>query len=192
MMLTEERSQDKVPFWLIGIISLVVPVLVAFLFFFDGKLSLGEFVYQLPHFHGVLNSLTAVVLILGLAFVKNGNVDWHRRSMTSAVCMGGIFLVSYVTYHGSVDSVMYGDLNHDRSLSDPEKVLVPYRWLYLIVLFSHIFISVFTLPFVLIAFVYALRKNFEKHKKFVRWAYPMWLYVSVTGVAVYLMMRPYY
>lgn len=189
----EEKSQGNIPFWLIGLVSMAVPALVAFLFFLDGKLSLGDFVYQLPHFHGVLNSLTTLVLISALIAVKKGNISAHKALMTSAVCMGAIFLISYVTYHSSDgSSVIYGDANRDGVLSDDEGALVPYRDTYLTVLLSHIGTSLFALPLVLISFIHALRGNFQRHKAFVKFAFPVWLYVSITGVIVYLMMRPYY
>ena len=156
----EERSQGKFNNWIIGIVSVLVPALVAFLFFFDRKLELGDFVYELPHFHGVLNSLTSIVLIMGLVFIRKGNVEWHKRAMTSAVFMGAVFLLSYVTYHSSVESVRYGDLNHDGVVSDLEAEQAPYRLPYLGLLLSHIGISIFTVPFVLLAFFHALKGNF--------------------------------
>ncbi len=188
----DEKSQGKIPFWLIGVISLIVPLLVAFLFFFDNKLDLGEFVYQLPHFHGILNSLTTLVLVIALWMIMRGNVKWHKNLMTSAVFMGAIFLVSYVTYHSSADSVIYGDIDMDGILSDNELLKVPLRDTYLTILLAHIGVSVIALPFILIAFVHALKGNFDRHKFFVKIAYPVWLFVSVSGVTVYLMMRPYY
>lgn len=188
----ENQSQGKTPIWLILVVSVAVPALVAFLFFFPGKLELGNFVYALPHFHGVINSLTSLVLILALVAIKTGKMDLHKNLMTSGVVMGGIFLLSYVVYHSSVDTVIFGDANHDGELSLEEGSMVQNRFTYLILLISHILLSMVALPFVLIAFYHAVKKNFAKHKKVVKLAYPIWLYVSITGVIVYWMMRPYY
>ena len=188
----EEKFQDRPPLIPIVMVSIVVPVLVGFLFFFDEKLALGNFVYQLPHFHGILNSLTSLLLVIALVMIKIGNVKWHKILMSSAVCMGAIFLISYVTYHSSVESVIFGDANGDGLLSDSEKGRLENRGTYLVILLSHIALSLVTLPVVLLAFIHALKGNFVRHRFFVRFAYPMWLYVSVTGVVVYMMMRPYY
>ncbi len=186
----EKASQGKLPFWLILAISLVVPGLVAFLFLTPGKLNLGDFVYTLPHFHGVINSLTSVVLIAALIAVKNGNLDWHRNLMLAAISMGALFLVSYVIYHASVEPIKFGDANHDGVVdADISKGL---RLFYVILLVSHIVLSAGALPLILSSLFFALKQRFETHKKWVRWAYPVWLYVSITGVIVYWMMRPYY
>lgn len=187
-----KKFQGKIPFWLIGLISFVVPALVAFLFLFKQKIDLGDFVYNLPHFHGAINTLTSLVLIAALIMIKKGKMQWHRMLMTSAVCMGALFLISYVTYHVSADSAIYGDVNMDGQLSDLEKENAPLRSAYLILLLVHIVASIVTLPLVLIAFAHALMANFDKHKTIVKYAYPLWLFVSVTGVTVYFLMRPYY
>ena len=176
----------------VAIVSLVVPGLVALLFFIPEKLELGTFVYELPHLNAVINSLTSVILILAFIFIKIGMVNWHRTLMTSAVVMGAFFLISYVTYHSSVESVVFGDLDGNGELDAYEDKLADTRGTYLILLLSHILLSLVALPLVLLSFYHALRSNFDKHKRLVKFAYPIWLYVSITGVLVYWMMRPYY
>jgi len=188
----DKASPGKGLLTLIIVVSIAVPVLVAILFFMPSKLQLGDFVYTLPHLHAVINSATAILMILALIAVKQGKLDWHRYLMTSAVVMGGLFLISYVIYHSSVPSVIYGDLNGDGTLSASESAQATHRNLYLIILISHIGLSMVALPLVLMALYNAIKGNFAKHKKIVKFAYPIWLYVSVTGVWVYWMMRPFY
>ncbi|MEL7006832.1 MAG: DUF420 domain-containing protein, partial [Bacteroidota bacterium] len=104
-----------------------------------------------------------------------------------------LFLVSYIIYHSSSQSVKFGDINGDGSLSVKELEMIgSSRGAYLFILFSHILLSIGVVPLVLFAFYYALTGKIEKHKKLVRWTFPVWLYVSITGVIVYLMINPYY
>jgi len=188
----EKAYQGKLSVWMIAAVSVLVPVLVAILFFTPAKLSLGGFVYALPHLHAGINSATTLVLVAALIAIKSGSIDWHKSLMISAVAMGALFLISYVLYHSSVDSVIYGDLDKDGILSATERASAEGRGTYLVILVSHIVLSMFALPLVLIAFFLALKGNYARHKKIVRWAYPVWLYVSITGVVVYWMVRPYY
>ena len=177
---------------LIVVLSILIPGIVAMLFFIPEKLELGAFVYELPHLHAVINSMTSLILILALIAVKIGFVNWHRGLMTSAIVMGALFLISYVTYHSSVESVIFGDLDGNGILDTYEEKLADSRGTYLILLLSHILFSMVALPLVLLSFYYALISNFEKHRRMVKFAYPVWLFVSISGVLVYMMMRPYY
>lgn len=187
-----KKSLGRFSIILIILVSLLVPGLVAMLFLIPSKLELGSFVYALPHLHAVVNSLTTVVLIFAFVSIKMGLIHWHRSLMISAVVMGAFFLISYITYHSSVDSVVFGDLDGNGKLDVYEDRLADMRGTYLILLLSHILFSVVALPLVLLSFYHALKSNFEKHKQLVKFAYPIWLYVSITGVLVYWMMRPYY
>ena len=187
-----KESIGKGSIILIVAASIAVPGLVASLFLIPGKLELGSFVHKLPHLHAVINSLTSLVLILALVSIKIGMVHWHKLLMMSAVVMGALFLVSYVTYHSSVDSVVFGDLDHNGELDTYEDKLADMRGTYLILLLSHILLSLVALPLVLLSFYHALKSNIAKHKRLVKFAYPIWLYVSISGVLVYWMIRPYY
>lgn len=187
-----KKTPSKHSMVLITVVSLVVPCLVAFLFLMPGKLELGNFVYKLPHLNAVINSLTSLLLILALVSIKIGMVNWHKVLMTSAVVMGALFLLSYVLYHSSVESVVFGDIDRNGELDAYEDKLADTRGTYLIVLLSHILLSLVALPLVLLSFYHALKSNIEKHKRLVKFAYPIWLYVSISGVLVYWMMRPYY
>lgn len=187
-------AQEKKYLRLITIVSVVVPIVVALLLFTPIKLSLPlDFVYTLPHVNGIINSLTAVFLILGVVFIKQKNIKLHRAAMTTAFVLGSIFLISYVAYHASAESTLYGDLNHDGVVSEIEKAnLGGMRMVYLGLLLSHIALSVVVLPFVLLAMYYGLTAQYKRHTKITRWSFPIWLYVSVSGVIVYLMISPYY
>lgn len=178
----------------IYIISAVIPIAVAFLILFPMKWSFaGDWVKMLPAVHATINSLTVFVLVGALAAVKAGNISLHRAFMFAALVLGFLFLISYIVYHSNVESVKYGDFNYDGLVSDQEKALAgTSRTVYLIVLASHILLSIVVVPFVLVAFYFALTQQVEKHKKLVKYTYPIWMYVSVTGVIVYFMIKPFY
>lgn len=175
-------------------ISILIPVVVAALIFMPSKFSFsGEWVGLLPGIHAAINSLTVVVLIGAFMAVKRGNVPLHMTFMLTALFLGVLFLISYIIYHSSVDSVKFGDLNSDGVVDVEELERVgALRTVYLIVLASHILLSIVVVPFVLFAFYYALTDQIEKHRRLVKFTFPVWVYVSVTGVIVYFMIEPYY
>ncbi len=179
---------------IIIVLSVLIPVAVAILLFAPQKfLAFGDWVKNLPTLNAILNSLTTLLLIGALIAVKNGNVTIHRSLMTTAFILGSIFLVSYVLYHSSVPSVKFGDIDGNGVLSDSELANIGgTRTLYLVVLLSHIGFSIVVVPLVLFAFYYALTGKIANHKKLVKYTYPIWLYVSVTGVLTYWLINPYY
>jgi putative membrane protein len=190
----KELSDNKNYLKFIYVVSALIPIVVAFLILFPTKLSFaGDWVKLLPGVHACINSLTIVLLIGALIAIKNGNVALHRSFMMFALIMGVLFLVSYILYHSSVESVKFGDLNHDGNV-DTNELLVAgsSRTVYLWLLASHIILSILVVPFVLLAFYYALTDQLTKHRKIVRYTYPVWMYVSITGVLVYFMIKPYY
>jgi putative membrane protein len=144
--------------------------------------------------NAVLNSLTACCLLVGFFFIKNKNIKMHRAVMTTAFVLSSLFLVSYVIYHFSpIASVKFGDVNHDKIVDEAEKLAVgTVRYIYLFILLTHILLAAIVVPLVLFAFYFALSNQIDRHKKMVKWTYPIWLYVAVTGVIVYLMISPYY
>lgn len=192
--MARELSDNKSYLKIIYLVSALIPLVVAFLIFFPAKLSFaGEWVRMLPAVHATINSLTVVLLIAALVAIKNGNVSLHRSFMMTALFMGVLFLVSYILYHSSVESVKFGDLNHDGIVDvDELDAIGSSRLTYLILLASHIILSILVVPFVLLAFYYALTDQLTKHRKMVRFTYPVWMYVSITGVLVYFMIKPYY
>ncbi|WKN30628.1 DUF420 domain-containing protein [Porifericola rhodea] len=179
---------------IIGVLSVAIPVVVAILMFSSLKTGIeSDWVSFLPHLNGMINSATSIVLVAGLIFIKQQKVKYHKTAMLSAFVLGAIFLVSYVIYHASADSTVYGDLNGNGELDASEEVaLGGMRTFYLIILLSHIVLAAIVVPFVLLALYFAIANKIDKHKKIVKFAYPIWLYVSVTGVIVYLMISPYY
>ncbi|MBC6409600.1 MAG: DUF420 domain-containing protein [Ekhidna sp.] len=192
--MAKAQADNKVYLRIIYLISIAIPVAVAFLIFFPAEFSLiGDWVKVLPKVHAGINSLTVFTLIAALAAIKKGSVVVHRSFMFASLFLGLLFLVSYVLYHSSVDSVKFGDVDHDGLVSEVELEDVrSSRLFYLIILASHILLSLLVVPFVLFAFYYALTGQIERHKKMVKYTFPIWLYVSVTGVVVYFMISPYY
>ena len=191
--LTLEKNQKQVKKVII-LISVVVPLLVGLLIVLPYKFSLPrEVVYALPMANAVINSLTSILLILALVFVKQGKLGLHKQTMLAAVGLGALFLVFYVLYHASALSTKFGDVNGDLVVDAVEKAAVATSsGFYYFILISHIILAAIVLPFVLLAVYFGLSGKLPKHKKIVRWAYPIWLYVSVTGVIVYIMISPFY
>lgn len=133
------------------------------------KLSLGNWVYELPHAIGVVNTLTSLALVGAFIAIKKQNVVLHRKLNSTAFILGALFLVLYVLYHASANSTPYGG---EGSV----------RYLYYFLLVSHIVLSIGVVPLVLLAFYYALNGMIDRHKKIVKYTFPIWLYVSVTGL----------
>jgi putative membrane protein len=166
---------------LIIIVSILIPTVVAVLF----SVKLRDFGIMieplsfLPPIYATLNGITALLLIAAVVSIKNGKRKLHENLMTSAIACSVIFLVMYVAYHMTAESTKFGG----------EGII---RIVYFVILISHIALSVIIIPFVLFTYVRALSGNFERHKKLARITFPLWLYVAVTGVIVYLMISPYY
>jgi len=179
--------------YVIIIFSVVVPLLIATLFFAIDTSTDAEWIHYLPKVNASLNGVSAVVLILAFYFIKTGKEQIHIRLMKFAFVLGLLFMVSYVTYHASVPSTVFGDMDRDGVLQDAEKSEIGgMRTVYLVLLLSHILMAATALPLILTAFTYALKDKREKHRKVVRYTFPVWLYVSITGVLVYLLISPYY
>jgi putative membrane protein len=182
-----ERRLNKVAY----VLTFVVLVLVGLMRRF--KLDLGVDFSFLPPFHASLNGLTALVLILGLYFIKTNNIDLHKKSMLTALGLSVLFLLSYVAYHFTTPETLFGDVNHDGLLDEVELGLVSgSRTPYLILLFSHITLAAVSLPFILLTFIRAYTDQFDKHKMMARYVFPVWLYVAITGPVCYYLLMPYY
>ncbi len=143
------------------------------------KLDLGVDFSFLPPFHASLNAISAVILLVALYYIKNGQVEMHRKAIYAAMICSGLFLLSYVLYHFTTPETRYGG----------EGIM---RTLYFILLITHVVLAAVVLPFILFTFNRAFTGQFERHKKMARWVYPLWLYVAITGPICYLMLRPYY
>ncbi|MBS7787229.1 DUF420 domain-containing protein [Flavobacterium sp. CYK-55] len=162
-------------------VSIIIPVAVAILF--SVKLKDFGIVVEpfgfLPPIYATINGVTAVVLVAALYAIKNGKRKVHEKLMTLAIVLSVLFLVMYVIYHMTADATKYGG----------EGIMRP---IYYFLLISHILLSISVIPLVLISYVRALAERFDRHKKIAKIAFPIWLYVAITGVIVYLMIAPYY
>jgi putative membrane protein len=164
---------------LVNILSVAVPLIVAILLAIPTKLDLGSWTKVIPHVIGGINTLTSLCLVAGFLAQRAKNIGLHRKLMTTAFVLGALFLVCYVTYHLTNPSTKFGGQGAMRGL-------------YYFVLLSHILLSIAVLPLVLRAFLFAVTGQYSRHKRIAKWAFPIWLYVSVTGVIAYLMISPYY
>jgi putative membrane protein len=171
---TAEGTNDKSIIW-INLLSIVVPIAVAVLLALPTKLDLGAWTKNLSHIIGVINSLTTVLLVAGLIFIRQNKINLHRAAMTGAFSLGALFLVCYVTYHLTNPANRYTGAGFS-------------RYIYFFFLITHVALSLVVLPLVLRAMFFAVTNRFERHKRIVKYAYPIWLYVSATGVIVYLML----
>ena len=167
---------------LIVILSIIIPIVVAALMFLPDSLRLsfgGADLRSLPFFHAVLNGSTAILLFVGFVWIKNKKITLHRIAMISAFLLSAIFLVSYVISKLSNSPTPFGG----------EGWLRP---VYYFILISHILLSIPVLPLALLAIYRGFTGEFQKHIKIVKWTFPIWLYVAITGVLVYILMIPYY
>ena len=176
MEVETKQPKNKYNLW-IWIISIVVPVAVAVLF--TVRIPGVERMGFLPPIYATINALTAVILIISVIQIKKGNRKNHEFLMKTAILLSLLFLLLYIAYHMTSDSTKYGG---DGLL----------RYLYYFILITHIMLSITVIPFVLITYVRAITGKFEKHKAIARITFPLWLYVAITGVIVYVMISPYY
>lgn len=191
----EAKTIDEKFSKLIVAVSIVIPIVVAILF----TIKLKDFginvepLSVLPPIYATINGITAVLLVAAVLAIKNGNRKLHQKLMTTAIACSLLFLVMYVAYHLTADSTKFGDVNHDGLVDDIELAKVgAWRMVYFLLLISHIVLSVIIIPMVLFTYVRALAQKFDKHKKLAKITFPIWLYVAITGVVVFLMISPYY
>lgn len=176
----ENNTTNKYNKWIL-ILSIAIPVAVAVLF----KVKLKDFGFSveplsfLPPIYATTNGITAVLLVAAVIAIKNGKRKVHENLMKSAIALSVAFLVMYVAYHMTADSTKFGG----------EGTIA---FAYYFILITHIFLSIAIIPLVLITYVRALSQRFDQHKKIAKITFPIWLYVAVTGVVVYVMISPYY
>ena len=174
---TIEQKYNK---WIIAL-SVIIPIAVAVLF----KIKLKDLGFNvsplpiLPPIYATINGITAILLITAVSAIKKGNRKRHELLMKIAIACSLVFLVLYIAYHMTTDSTSFGGSG-------------AIKYIYFFILLSHIVLSIATIPLVLITYVRALAEKFDKHKKISKITFPIWLYVAVTGVIVYLMISPYY
>jgi putative membrane protein len=179
---------DKIVFRLVTIISIVVFAAVVIL---NRKILpvpevIPSFVYKLPKLNAFINGTCSLLLLLSLYFIKQKNIPLHRKLNVITFCLSSVFLLSYITYHWMAEETVFPKDN-------------PLRTSYLVILISHIILAAAVLPLILLSFYYGLKGQqaggelyVEKHRRLTRWSFPVWLYVTITGVVVYLMISPFY
>jgi putative membrane protein len=172
-------GKDKKYLVLIAILSVAIPVVVAMLFFREKEVGHSVDVSFLPTLHAILNSMTAVALVVGYYNIRRGNIKVHRGAMLTAFSLSAIFLVSYVTYHFLGQRTIFGG----------EGFL---KMFYYFILLTHIVLAVVIVPLVLLSVYFGISEQLAKHRRISRWTFPIWLYVAVTGVLVYILISPYY
>jgi len=175
VLVEENKKYRKI----INVLAIAIPVAVAVLIGIRQKIDLGPWTKILPHVIGMLNTATAILLLLGFYFIKTNNRSLHRLMMTFAFVLGAVFLVCYILYHISNESTPFGGSGFIRPI-------------YYFLLISHILLSIVVVWFVLRAVYFGYSNQLAEHRKAVKWAFPIWLYVSVSGVIVYLLISPYY
>ncbi len=169
----KERKFNK----LITVVSIIVPVVVAILF--GVKIPNVEPLGFLPPIYASINGVTAVLLLVGVWSIKNGNKKLHQNIMTTCIALSLMFLLMYIAYHMTAESTTYGG----------EGAI---KYVYYFILITHIILSVAIIPLVLKTYARAYLQQFEAHRKLAKITFPIWLYVAVTGVVVYIMISPYY
>jgi len=189
-VLKKNDRQARIFIWLVSII-----VFIGIAFLSGAKLNIP--INFDPHifaaFNAIINSIVAVLLVLALIAVKSNKYVLHKRIMLTAIILSVLFLISYVCHHLLSGETKFGDLNHDGILSLDEKNLAgSLRYIYYFILLTHIPLAGIILPFILFTAYRALSGDYEKHKKLARITWPIWFYVAISGVAVYLLISPYY
>ena len=170
-------NQQKDPYGkLITGVSILIPIVIAVLF--KVKISGYDFSF-LPPIYASINGVTAVLLITAVIAIKNRKQNLHEFLMKTCMVLSAAFLIMYVLYHMTSESTPFGGTGGIRNV-------------YFFILISHILFSVGVIPLVLFTYLRAWRKDFKRHRALAKIAFPIWLYVSVTGVIVYLMISPYY
>ena len=159
------------------ILSAVVLLLVVFMRYihFDTNIDFSF----LPPFHASVNGITAVVLLIAYNHIRAGRIESHKRSIYWAIGLSVVFLLSYVLYHTTTEPTLFRGEG-------------PIKYVYYILLITHVILAAVIFPFILFTFIRAYTGQYHKHKRMARWVFPIWLYVAVTGPVCYLMLMPYY
>ena len=188
--LIKNDSRAKIFIWSV---SVIVFLAVAVLSKIKLNVDLGFNPHLFAKANAIINSAVTILLLLGLLAVKRKNYLLHKRIMIAAIILSVLFLGSYICHHLFAGETKFGDINHDGIISADEKSLGgSLRIVYYIILGTHIPLAGIILPFILFTAYRSLTGEYGRHKKLARITYPIWLYVAITGVVVYLMISPYY
>lgn len=163
----------------IFVLVIVIVLQSKMLNIFPDKSAIPGWVFFLPKLNAIINATCSVLLLLSLYFIKRKDIATHKKLNITTFILSSLFLVSYIIFHATGIKTSYGGIGAIRTI-------------YYFILISHIILAAVVLPLVLFSFQKGLQMQVEKHKKLVRWSYPIWLYVTITGVVVYLMISPYY
>jgi len=189
-VLQKDDRKAKIIIWSV---SIIVFIAVAFLTQTKLNIHLSFNPHVFAAFNAIVNSIVAILLLAALFAVKTNKFYLHKILMLSAIILSSLFLISYICHHLLSGDTKYGDINHDGILSVDEKTLAgSLRYVYYFILITHIPLAGIILPFILFTAYRSLTGDYVKHKKLARITWPIWFYVAITGVAVYLMIRPYY
>lgn len=193
MLTATIKKNDAKAWWLIGTFSVVVFAAVSILGKVKVDVDLGFNPHVFAEINAMINAVVTALLIAGVNAAKQGRYIMHKRIMYTAMILSILFLISYICHHLFNGETLYGDLNHNGIVSPDEKQEAgSLRFVYYFILATHIPLAGLVLPFILFTAYRALTGEWEKHKKLARRVWPVWLYVSITGVLVYLLISPYY
>lgn len=189
-VLPRNDKKAKIFIWAV---SIIVFIAVAFLAEIKLNIPLSFNPHIFAEVNAIINSIVAILLVAALLAVKSKKFYMHKKLMIAAIFLSLLFLLSYICHHLLSGDTKYGDLNHDGFLSADEKLRAgSLRYIYYFILATHIPLAGIILPFILFTAYRALTADYGRHMKLARITWPIWLYVAITGVAVYLMIRPYY
>ena len=146
---------------------------------FPDKSTIPSWVLLLPRLNAIINAICSILLLLSLYFIKRKQIATHKKINITTFILSSLFLVSYIIFHATGIKTTYGGTGMIRTV-------------YYFILITHIILAAIVLPLVLFSFQKGLQMKVESHKRIVRWSYPIWLYVTITGVIVYIMISPYY
>lgn len=187
------KKNDSLAKKIIWVFSIIVFLAVTALSRVKLHVDLGFDPHLFAKANAIINSIVAVLLVAGLMAVRSKNYILHKRIMVAAIVLSFIFLVSYICHHLFTGETKYGDINNDNLVDADEKLIIgKLRLVYFLILFTHIPLAGLILPFILFTSYRALTGEYQQHKKIARVTWPIWFYVAVSGVLVYLMISPYY
>lgn len=187
------QINDKKAHILIWTISAIIFIAISVLDRTTLNISLGFDPHIFAMLSACVNSIVAVLLVCALILVKQKKYQTHRNVMLFTMLLSVLFLVFYIAHHLFTGETKYGDINHDGILTTDEKSLAGnLRFVYYFIISTHIILAGIVMPFVLFSAYRGLTAQYQKHKKLVRYTFPIWLYVAITGVVVYLMISPFY
>ena len=193
MLTATWKKNDKKAHILIWIFSAIVFLAVTILDKVTLDIELGFDAHIFAMLSAGVNTIVSFLLIAGLIFIKQKKQELHKKTMLFTMGLSVLFLVFYIAHHLFTGETKYGDLDHNGILSDDEKSLAgTARFIYYFIISTHVVLAGLVMPFVLYSAYRALTGEFAKHKKLVRYTFPIWLYVAITGVVVYIMISPYY